>query len=162
MRLSILTFISVFIKITKYSPDLSTKRTSKELRIKYIAYCRAGPKQYQAEHTQKCSLMSLHLVCTFHLTGKKKYPKKKWSRRTRTLSEKLLTGYKAANPKWCEQHVSVKLGHRLPSCILFQNVSETEAWPGWRAVLEQSQRTATHFPLGELTASLGTVSRSIH
>lgn len=83
----------------------------------------------------------------------------------RPLSQKLLTGYKAANPKGCEQHVSVKLGHHLPSCILFQNKSETEAWTGWPAVLEQSHTatdTATCFPLGELAVSLGTVSRSIH
>lgn len=77
VRLSIFTFISIFIKFTKHSPGLSTKRTSEELKIKYTAYCRAGPKQHQAEHTQKCCLMSSHLVCTLHLTGKNKTKQKK-------------------------------------------------------------------------------------
>lgn len=90
--------------------------------------------------------MSSHTVCTLHFTGKRN--KKKWSRKMRPLSQKLLTGYKAANPKWCEQHISVKLGHHLPSCILFQNTSETEAWTGWPAVLEQSHRYSHVFCTG--------------
>lgn len=65
--------------MTKHSPGLSTKRTSEELRIKYLAYCRAGPKQHQADHALKCCLMSSYFVCTlnFHLTGKKRKKKKK-------------------------------------------------------------------------------------
>lgn len=52
-----------------------------------------------------------------------------------------------ANPKWSER-VSVKLRHRLPSCILFQNMSETGAWLGWPAVLEQSHRYSPTLPAG--------------
>lgn len=40
---------------------------------------------------------------------------------------------KTANSMWDEQHVSVKLGQ--PSCIVPQNMSETEALTGWPAEL---------------------------
>lgn len=80
----------------------------------------------------------------------------------RPLSQKLLTGYKTANPKWDEQHVSVKLGHHLASYILLQNMSATEALTGWPAMLEQRVvYTATRFPPSKPTISLVTISKSI-
>lgn len=73
----------------------------------------------------------------------------------RLSSYKLLTGYKAANPKWCEQHVSVKLGHPLPEHVRDRSMDRVACSAG--AVTDRD----TRFLLGELTVSPGTVSRSI-